>query len=204
MTTHDEQTDINTRPTADVDPSAQREPLSVETEPSVSQANPQATADAPPLETAPAEETTPAEEITPARETASADAAPIEEVAPIEESPTASAGSSDARSESSDVRSESSVTEESPSDKPLFADGTLSGLRSRWDDVQAAFVDDPKECVHKADALVAQVVEQLTTGFTDARSRLEAQWARGEDASTEDLRLALKRYREFFQRLLSA
>jgi hypothetical protein len=50
---------------------------------------------------------------------------------------------------------------------------------------------------------VAEVVEQLTTGFSDARSRLEAQWARGEKVSTEDLRVALKRYRDFFQRLLS-
>jgi hypothetical protein len=182
MTTHDEQTDINTRPTADVDPSAQREPVSVETEPSASQANPPATADAPPVETAPAD-ATPIDESAPPLETAPADATPTE---------------------SSDVSSESPAAEDSLTDKPLFADGTLSGLRSRWDDVQAAFVDDPKECVHKADALVAQVVEQLTTGFSDARSRLEAQWARGEDASTEDLRLALKRYREFFQRLLSA
>jgi hypothetical protein len=97
----------------------------------------------------------------------------------------------------------STAETEPPADKLLFAEGTLSGLRSRWDDVQAAFVDDPKECVQNADALVAQVVEQLTTGFSQARSRLEAQWARGEDASTEDLRVALKRYREFFQRLLS-
>ena len=87
-------------------------------------------------------------------------------------------------------------------DELLFA-ADISGLRSRWDDVQAAFVDDPSECVQKADALVAEVVEQLTAGFSEARSRLEAQWARGEDASTEDLRLALRRYREFFQRLLA-
>lgn len=85
----------------------------------------------------------------------------------------------------------------------LFADEHRSGLRSRWDEVQAAFVDDPKQCVQKADNLVAEVVEQLTASFADTRSRLEAQWARGEDASTEDLRLALKRYRDFFQRLLS-
>jgi hypothetical protein len=87
-------------------------------------------------------------------------------------------------------------------DQLLFATDT-SGLRSRWDDIQAAFVDDPTECVHKADALVKEVVEQLTTGFSEARSRLEAQWARGEQASTEDLRVALQRYREFFQRLLA-
>ena len=110
--------------------------------------------------------------------------------------------------EASAARAEPSQMETEPSSEPstersLLADNDLSGLRSRWDDVQAAFVDDPKECVQKADTLVAEVVEQLTTGFSDARSRLEAQWARGEDASTEDLRLALKRYREFFQRLLS-
>jgi hypothetical protein len=50
---------------------------------------------------------------------------------------------------------------------------------------------------------VSEVVEQLTTGFSEARSRLEAQWDRGEEASTEVLRVTLKRYREFFQRLLS-
>jgi hypothetical protein len=92
---------------------------------------------------------------------------------------------------------------EGSTDRSLFADNDLSGLRSRWDDVQAGFVDDPKDCVQKADALVADVVERLTAGFSDARARLEAQWARGEDASTEDLRQALKRYRDFFQRLLA-
>jgi hypothetical protein len=85
----------------------------------------------------------------------------------------------------------------------LFGGIDLSGLRTRWDDVQAAFVDDPRECVQKADRLVSDVVDQLTTGFADARSQLEEQWSRGQEASTEDLRQALKRYREFFQRLLS-
>jgi hypothetical protein len=110
--------------------------------------------------------------------------------------------------EPSAARKEPPQMETEPSSEPstersLLADNDLSGLRSRWDDVQAAFVDNPKECVQKADILVAEVVEQLTTGFSDARSRLEAQWARGESASTEDLRVALKRYRDFFQRLLS-
>jgi hypothetical protein len=110
--------------------------------------------------------------------------------------------------ESSAARTEQSQMQNEPSSEPstersLLADDDSSGLRSRWDDVQAAFVDNPKECVQKADTLVAEVVEQLTTGFSDARSRLEEQWARGESASTEDLRVALKRYRDFFQRLLS-
>ena len=90
-----------------------------------------------------------------------------------------------------------------PEGESLFGGIDLSGLRSRWDDVQAAFVDDPRECVQKADRLVSDVVEQVTTGFADARSRLEEQWSRGQEASTEDLRQALKRYREFFQRLLA-
>jgi hypothetical protein len=110
--------------------------------------------------------------------------------------------------ESSAARTEPPQMETEPSGEPstersLLGDNDLSGLRSRWDDVQAAFVDNPKECVQKADTLVAEVVEQLTTGFSEARSRLEGQWARGESASTEDLRVALKRYRDFFQRLLS-
>lgn len=89
------------------------------------------------------------------------------------------------------------------SEESLFASADLTGLRSRWDDVQAGFVDDPRQCVQTADGLVSDVVQQLTDGFTEARSRLEQQWARGEDVSTEDLRLALKRYREFFDRLLA-
>jgi hypothetical protein len=97
----------------------------------------------------------------------------------------------------------SRVESESPTERSLFADDELAGLRARWDSVQAGFVDDPKECVHKADGLVSDVVGRLATGFTETRSRLEEQWARGEEASTEDLRLALRRYRDFFERLLA-
>jgi hypothetical protein len=108
------------------------------------------------------------------------------------------------QTESPTVGSESAPEGAVPStEESLFAEDELSGLRVRWADVQAAFVDDPRECVHKADGLVSDVVDQLTTGFSEARSRLESQWARGEQASTEELRLALKRYREFFERLLA-
>ena len=120
---------------------------------------------------------------------------------PPHESPTHDAQSTSTAPHPTDGPTE--PPRESSSRESLFAGGDLSGLRSRWDDVQASFVDDPKECVQKADGLVADVVQRLTTEFSDARSRLEAQWARGEEASTEDLRQALKRYREFFERLLS-
>ena len=96
-----------------------------------------------------------------------------------------------------------SAPAESQPERSLFADDELAGLRARWDNVQAGFVDDPQQCVQKADGLVSDAVEQLTSGFAEARSRLEEQWARGEQASTEDLRLALKRYRAFFERLLA-
>jgi hypothetical protein len=86
---------------------------------------------------------------------------------------------------------------------PLVAGADVADLRARWAGVQAAFVDNPKECVQKADHLVSDVVEQLTTEFAQTRSRLEGQWSQGQEASTEDLRVALMHYREFFDRLLA-
>ena len=101
-----------------------------------------------------------------------------------------------------DVEAEAPKPESSTAEM-LFVGDDLTDLRARWAGVQAAFVDDPKECVQKADHLVSDVVEQLTSGFAEARSRLEGQWSQGQEASTEDLRLALMHYREFFDRLLA-
>jgi len=85
----------------------------------------------------------------------------------------------------------------------LFGAAELEELRREWANVQAGFVDDPRRCVTQADGLVLNVVQQLSSGFSEARSRLEEQWGRGQTASTEDLRVALKRYRDFFDRLLA-
>ena len=109
----------------------------------------------------------------------------------------------DTRQDTETAAHRSAERSEPATDGDLFAADELAGLRARWDNVQAGFVDDPRECVHKADSLVSDVVEQLTSGFSAARARLEEQWARGEQASTEDLRVALTQYREFFQRLLA-
>jgi hypothetical protein len=84
---------------------------------------------------------------------------------------------------------------------PLLADS--GGFQARWEEIQVRFVDEPRGAVEDADALVATVMQRLAEGFAQERERLEAQWGRGEDISTEDLRLALQRYRSFFQRLLS-
>ncbi len=77
-------------------------------------------------------------------------------------------------------------------------------FQTRWESIQTGFVDEPRQTVEQADELVAQVMQRLAEGFAAERERLEQQWGRGEDVSTEDLRVALQRYRAFFQRLLAA
>jgi hypothetical protein len=76
-------------------------------------------------------------------------------------------------------------------------------LRRRWDIIQTGFVDEPRHAVEEADSLVAQTMKRVAEIFAQERSNLEQQWSRGEDVSTEDLRVALKRYRSFFDRLLT-
>ena len=85
----------------------------------------------------------------------------------------------------------------------LFADDETTELRRSWDAIQVAFVDEPRRSVEDADHLVASTMKRLAEIFADERQRLEAQWDRGDDVSTEDLRVALQRYRAFFIRLLS-
>ena len=86
---------------------------------------------------------------------------------------------------------------------PLFPENEATNFRNRWTEIQAAFVDEPRRAVEQADALVADVIKRLASSFADERSKLEGQWGRGDNVSTEDLRVALQRYRAFFDRLLS-
>ena len=85
----------------------------------------------------------------------------------------------------------------------LFPDDELVGYRTQWEAIQTGFVDEPRAAVEQADALVSQVVTRLTEVFKRERSTLEGQWTKGDNVSTEDLRVALTRYRSFFHRLLS-
>lgn len=89
-----------------------------------------------------------------------------------------------------------------PAPVPLFSESDTAEFRSRWSHVQGAFVDEPRRTVEDADALVAAVMQRLAEGFANERSSLEKQWSQGDSVSTEDLRLALRRYRAFFDRLL--
>lgn len=87
--------------------------------------------------------------------------------------------------------------------EPLFATEETQRLRGEWSQVQASFVDEPRRSVEQADRLVAMAIKRMAEIFAEEKGRLEGQWDRGGDVSTEDLRQALRRYRAFFDRVLS-
>ena len=86
---------------------------------------------------------------------------------------------------------------------PLFSADEAKDFRGRWDAIQVNFVDEPRQVGEQADTLVALAMKRLAEMFAAERARLEGQWDRGDSVSTEDLRLALQRYRSFFGRILS-
>jgi hypothetical protein len=86
----------------------------------------------------------------------------------------------------------------------VLPDADRGRFSDRWEQIQASFVDEPRDAVAEADSLVADLTQRLAESFSEERVRLEEQWDSGDDVSTEDLRVALTRYRSFFDRLLSA
>jgi hypothetical protein len=106
------------------------------------------------------------------------------------------------------ARKQADTAEAADADRPLEREPLLGseeaeGFRGRWESIQTAFVDAPREAVQDADGLVAELMQRLAQTFTEERESLEAQWSAGDDVSTEDLRVGLQRYRSFFERLLS-
>jgi hypothetical protein len=110
------------------------------------------------------------------------------------------AGSQPGRADA--TMAEGSATAESEATQ-LFPANEAEGFRSRWSSIQTSFVDEPRQSVEQADSLVAEVIKRLADTFASERGKLEEQWGRGDDINTEDLRVALRRYRSFFDRLLS-
>ncbi len=111
------------------------------------------------------------------------------------------------------VRGEADVEQLGPDDTPrpteereapmaLFDDAAT--LEARWNEIQVQFVDEPRKAVEDADALVAEVMRRLAETFSAERDQMEREWHAGDSVSTEGLRVALQRYRSFFQRLLAA
>ena len=89
------------------------------------------------------------------------------------------------------------------SNMPLFTSNDAQDFRTRWEKIQTSFVDEPRKSVEQADELVAAAIKRLAEMFAGERERLEAEWDKRDNVSTEDLRVALRRYRSFFDRLLS-
>jgi hypothetical protein len=115
--------------------------------------------------------------------------------------------------ESSTAEADPRATEDAPTDwdeddldgqEPLLPSDQAQRFTLRWEEIQTTFVDEPRESVKEADALVADLMQRLAGSFANERERLESQWDKGDNVSTEDLRVALTRYRSFFERLLSA
>jgi hypothetical protein len=86
--------------------------------------------------------------------------------------------------------------------QPLVGADEASQFRTRWDAIQTAFVDDPRRAVEEANQLVDEVTSRVVETFTRGRGALEEQWSRGDEVTTEELRVALQRYRAFFDGLL--
>ena len=105
----------------------------------------------------------------------------------------------DSTNATNDATNATSITDAGP----LFPDDELHNLRARWDKAQTSFVDEPRQAVEQADSLVDDVVKRIAEQFSAEREKLENQWGKGDNVSTEDLRQALRRYRSFFDRLLS-
>jgi hypothetical protein len=87
--------------------------------------------------------------------------------------------------------------------EPLFTPELAETYRVRWAAIQSGFVDDPKRAVRSGDELVAQIMTNLANTFAEERHRVETQLDDRGESSTENLRVALRRYRSFFERLLS-
>ena len=87
--------------------------------------------------------------------------------------------------------------------EPLFSTDAAADFRHGWDAVQIGFVDDPRKAVKDADDLVNRVLQNLGETFKGERARIEEQVAQSHPMSTEELRVALRRYRSFLHRLLS-
>ncbi|MGK5543135.1 hypothetical protein ACSNOH_00025 [Streptomyces sp. URMC 127] len=100
---------------------------------------------------------------------------------------------------------EEGAPEEEPEEEApaLLSEEDEQGFRERWQEIQSRFVDDPRDAVHAADSLVADVIQNLAATFAQHKQDLEGQWSQGEQVDTENLRKALRRYRSFFNRLLS-
>jgi hypothetical protein len=79
-----------------------------------------------------------------------------------------------------------------------FSEPEMRRVRSQWSKLPTVFLDGPLGTLEDADKRITAVMQRLAEGFANDRSSLEKQLGRGDQLSTEDLRVALNRYRMFF------
>jgi hypothetical protein len=101
------------------------------------------------------------------------------------------------------VQQKPAETQQDEGAAPLFTGEEVDRFRTEWRGLQSDFVDSPRDAVQHADQLVAQVMQSLATTFADHKKSLEGQWSKGEQVETEELRVALRQYRAFFDKLLT-
>lgn len=85
-------------------------------------------------------------------------------------------------------------------DAELVPAGSRADFESRWREIQAMFVDEPREAVRRANALLEEVVRSVMAGFSERTAALEQR--PDANANTEQLRQALRSYRALFDRVL--
>jgi hypothetical protein len=86
-----------------------------------------------------------------------------------------------------------------PFERKTFGD--MQQLRERWVSIQSSFVDNPRQAIGEAESLVTSAIKRIEDRLNSERMDLEKGWKESDDTSTEDLRVSLQRYREFFDRL---
>ncbi|WP_437724192.1 hypothetical protein [Sorangium sp. So ce861] len=93
-----------------------------------------------------------------------------------------------------------------PERSPVLTPDEARELSERWSAIQAGFIEAPRLSVEQADALLAEVIQRVAQSFREERGELQRllDGAPGQpEASTEELRLALRRYRSLLGRLLA-
>jgi hypothetical protein len=132
----------------------------------------------------------------------------IDEVAPDEVATDEAAPDEVATHEAA---TDEATTDEAATDEPaapaataqpaaLLASLDAESIRNRFLDIQAGFVDEPRQAVEEAGRFIDELVQQVIDALQAQRGQLQAPVA--DDASTEDLRLSLRAYRQFVDRLL--
>jgi hypothetical protein len=83
----------------------------------------------------------------------------------------------------------------------LWGGDLVDRYRSKWRDLQLTFVDDPQRATHSAASLVDDAVSSLTATLQAQKQSLDG-WQATRADDTEVMRVALRNYRDFLDRLL--